>query len=239
MSVVYTGPVTTVTTTGNIDDLDFSNASVIRMNNATLSTIRGLKAGVDGQAVVIESIGAGAVYLAHQNVSSTAANRFINCVTSGVTPLAAGKGTAIVRYDGTTSRWRLVHHQQGAPIAVAYTAGDYTADTGTWTVDSGDVLTFVFTVRGKCLLIDFTATSTTISSALATRMQLLLPNSYVYTRESRQPCFVFNGGTSTTGMARSISTATQVFLYRDSAVSNYAAEVNLASHYVSFEAEID
>src|ERR1035437_1222491 len=71
----------TVTTTGNIDDLDFSNANTIRMNNASLATIRGLKAGVAGQQVTIVSVGAGEVDLAHQNTGSLAVNRFQNKAT--------------------------------------------------------------------------------------------------------------------------------------------------------------
>src|ERR1035437_9565563 len=117
-----------VTTTGNIDDLDFSNANTIRMNNASLATIRGLKAGVAGQQVTIVSIGAGEVDFAHQNAGSTAANRLINTVTSGITPLAPGKGTAVYEYDGTAARWRLVSHTQGAAIAVTYNAGDFHID---------------------------------------------------------------------------------------------------------------
>src|ERR1035437_5764017 len=84
----------TVTTTGNIDDLDFSNASTIRMNNASLTTIRGLKAGVAGQQVTIVSVGTGKVDLAHANTGSGAVNRLLNYITSAATPLAPGSGTA-------------------------------------------------------------------------------------------------------------------------------------------------
>src|ERR1017187_8808588 len=75
----------TVTTTGNIDDLDFSNASTIRMNNASLSTLRGLKAGVAGQQVTIVSVGTGKVDLAHANTGSGAGNRLLNYITSAAT----------------------------------------------------------------------------------------------------------------------------------------------------------
>jgi len=86
----------TLTTTGNIDDLDFGNVSLIRMNNASLATIRGLKAGYAGQIVTIVSVGAGQVDLAHQNAGSSAGNRFINFATIGTTCLAAGVGTLII-----------------------------------------------------------------------------------------------------------------------------------------------
>jgi len=112
---------TTVTTTGNIDNLDFGNADLIRMNNASLSTIRGLVAGRSGQTVTIVSIGAGQVDFAHQNAGSSAANRLINLATSMVTSAAAGSGAATYQYDATTARWRLISHSQGAPIAYTVT----------------------------------------------------------------------------------------------------------------------
>ena len=166
----------TTTSTGNIDNLDFSNADVIRMNNASSATIRGLKAGSAGQLVAIVSVGAGQVNLAHQNTNSTAANRLINFVTSGDTPLAAGVGVAILQYDATTARWRLLAHESGW-IAIAYAAGNYTADTGTWTVDSGDQIGLRYRVSGSTILYQFNIQTTSTSSAGAF-LRLALPNGY-------------------------------------------------------------
>lgn len=144
------GSVFTFTTTGNIDDLDFRHARYIRANNATIATIRGLVAGYyDGQVVTIISIGAGQVDLAHQNAGSAAGNRFINMVTSGVTSLALGVGVASYQYDLTTARWRLIAHEQGAYIDMAYASGNFTAQGTTWTVDSGDLVTMAYYVRGN------------------------------------------------------------------------------------------
>jgi hypothetical protein len=97
-----------VSTTGTINDLDFQSCAVIRMTNATLATLTGLKAGYPGQMVTIVATGAGQVNLSHQNAGSAAANRLINAVTSAVTSLAAGVGAATYTYDDTTARWRLV-----------------------------------------------------------------------------------------------------------------------------------
>lgn len=158
----------TTTTTGNIDNLDFANADLIRMNNATLSTIRGLKAGYAGQRVSIASIGAGQVTLAHQDTNSTAANRLLNQVTSVGTPLAAGIGTATYQYDAVTLRWRLVQHEQGAYITVPYSSGNFTAATGTWTVDSGDQLAFGYWIRGRECVYTLDLASTSLSNATVT-----------------------------------------------------------------------
>ena len=100
----------TVTTTGNIDNLDFESAGLLRMDNGVLSTIRGLlaKGEYAGQMVTIVAIGAGAVDLAHQDANSTAANRIITPTAATVTVTAA-TGRAMLIYDLTAARWRLVY----------------------------------------------------------------------------------------------------------------------------------
>lgn len=177
VSGVITGSEVTKTTTGNIDDLDFSNATIIRMNNASDATIRGMLAGVGGQEVTIVSVGAGNVFLAHQNASdTTAANRLINTVTSGNTPLAAGVGYATYKYDATTARWRLTAHSQGQNITPGYSGGDYTAAVGTWTVGSGDVAADNYLLVGATLFWNFNYASTSCNGA--TQFHRSLTNSW-------------------------------------------------------------
>jgi hypothetical protein len=192
----------TVTATGNIDDLGFSNANIIRMNNASLATIRGLKAGTDGQQVTIVSIGAGQVNLSHQDAGDgTAASRLINTATSGITPLAAGAGKAIYEYDATTARWRLVHHCQGALINIAYSSGDYTASgSGTWTVDAGDVLENFYYLEGGMLHWWLGFNATTVGGTPSTELRVANPNGYTsagrfngYTRSSDAGAAYSNG----------------------------------------------
>lgn len=156
----------TFTTTGNIDDLDFSNANIIRANNASLATIRGLKAGTTGQQVTIVSIGAGQVDLSHQDTGDgTAASRLINYTTSSKTSLAAGVGAATYQYDGTTSRWRLVSHDQGAFITSAFNAANFTGSSGTWVVESGDVKTCAYYLSGRQLTVNMWIDTTTVTGA--------------------------------------------------------------------------
>lgn len=154
----------TITTTGTIDDLDFSNADVLRMNNASDATIRGLKAGVDGQRLRIVSVGAGHVFVAHQDTNSGAANRLINFATSGKTPLAAGVGSATYVYDATTGRWRLTSHTQGKAIGVTYASGNFLIAGGTWTVDSGDQTLFSYYLRGRLLLVEVQLDTTSVAN---------------------------------------------------------------------------
>lgn len=163
----------TFTTTGNIDDLDFQNASVIRMNNASPTTIRGLKAGVAGQRVTIVAVGFATLLLAHQDTNSAAANRLINFVTSASTPVFGGHGTATLQYDATSQRWRLIHHEQGTWITPTFSAGDFTASGAmTWTVDIGDVVAFTYCVVGRAVIVAFQLATTTIGGTPDTTLKI-------------------------------------------------------------------
>jgi len=117
------GPMPTmlVTTATTLTDFDFGNASLIVMNNATLATVTGLKAGAPGQRVAIISVGAGIVQLSHQDAGSAAANRLVNVITSLFSYLAAGVGVAEYTYDGNANRWRLLRHEMGAAITTTTT----------------------------------------------------------------------------------------------------------------------
>lgn len=172
-------PAATVTTTGTINDLNFSNALLLRMNNASDSTINGFVAGLDGQILTIVSIGAGNVFLAHQNAGSSAANRLINNATSGTTPLAAGSGYATYQYDLTTARWRLISHEQGSIINVAYDVANFVPGSGgTWTVTSGMQTTYGYILIGKLLRLIIRLDGTTTTGA-PTRLRVTIPNSFV------------------------------------------------------------
>jgi hypothetical protein len=161
IEAAITPVVQTTTSTGTQNDFALTaDCDVLRCNNATLLTLTGFAAGFDGQRVVIVSIGAGQVDLSHQAAGSTAANRLINFATSASTSLAAGSGTAEIEYDATTARWRLIRHDQGAWIVPTYASGNFTGDVTTWTVDSADILTSAYWLKGRTLNVIFIAQST-------------------------------------------------------------------------------
>lgn len=224
-------------TTGNVDDLDFGNADVIRCGNPALTTIRGLKAGADGQRVLIVSRAAGEVDFAHQNSGSTAANRLINFVTSGITPLAPGAGAAVYEYDATTGRWVIVAHEQGAAIAVAYSAGNFTASAGTWTVDAGDVGNFSYYLKGRHLSVDLFLSTTSVSATPAT-LNTLIPNGYTVAKTKRQIGAMLDNGTGTTGFLQVSATGTTIGAFRDVTAANWATAVNTTYVLAGIDLEI-
>ena len=101
----------TTTLTGLQDNLAYAEADVLRCNNATAITVRGLLAPASpvkpGKRLILVSVGAGSVVLNDQDVNSTAANRIITGAGAAVT-LAAGTGWASLEYDSVTARWRVV-----------------------------------------------------------------------------------------------------------------------------------
>lgn len=101
----------TTTATGTQNNLAFTEADTIRANNATALTITGLVAPASpakpGKPLRIVAIGAGSVTLTNQDTGSTAANRIVTS-TGAALSLAAGTGSAILVYDATTGRWRVL-----------------------------------------------------------------------------------------------------------------------------------
>lgn len=168
-----------ITTTGNITQLNPQGSAVVLMNNASLATIQGIKAGFPGQIITIISIGAGEVDFAHQNASANASDRLINFVTSGITPLAPGVGSAIYQYDEVTARWRLVNHNQGDWINVPFNATNFSGSGSmTWTVTSGEVLTNKFILTNRSLVWSLQVSLTSVGGTLSNVLILAIPNSY-------------------------------------------------------------
>lgn len=171
-------PASSPSTTGTSNAFAISS-SFIRLSNATDLTINGMVAGSDGQEIEFISVGAGNVYFAHASGSAAAGDKLTNKVTSGVTPLAAGKGSARYRYDASTTTWRLISHDQGDYIAIPFTAGDFTANGSmTWTVASGDQVLDKYMVIGRSIQWHFRYVSTTVGGTLNSTLLRLYPNSY-------------------------------------------------------------
>ncbi len=97
---------------GTVDDYaptGLSGAQVIRQDlNAGHATLNGLTGGADGRLVVLVLIDdTWTLTLAHDAGASTAANRFF--LPGGIARDLEGEGScAILRYDGTSSRWRVL-----------------------------------------------------------------------------------------------------------------------------------
>ena len=181
VDVAVTPGTSAPTTTGTQTALALPTGStgdlVLYLNNASLLTVQGIAAGTQGQLLYVFSKGAGQVDFAHNHASGTALGKLKLFATTGLTSLAAGSGAAVFEYDATATVWRLVAHEQGAWIAPAYVGTDYTAATGTWTVDSGDVLMMRYWLKGRTLFVKFWFLTTSVS-ATPTELRRAIPGGF-------------------------------------------------------------
>ena len=204
-------------------------------NNATDIQIAGILGGTPGQLITIVSIGAGNVFLVHQSGLAAVGDRLINYATSADTPLAAGVGTATYRYDGASSRWRLVAHEQGAPITPAFNAADYTANGGggAWTLTAPDVITASYLLRGRQVWVNVFLVTTTIVGAVNTLLQRTVPGGFTIGASviGAMGSYVDGGGVVIAGGYVDASAGAQLIRFgrSDPALGvNWTAGVNLA-----------
>lgn len=81
-----------------------ANASSIRASTDAIRNITGLAGGADGRLIVWHNIGAFNTVFQDEDAGSTAANRF--ALNADVT--IAPDQSAVLQYDSTSSRWRLM-----------------------------------------------------------------------------------------------------------------------------------
>lgn len=209
ITALETAPVIqTTTSTGSVNDFALTaSCKVLRCNNASLLTFTGFAAGYSGQRVLIVSVGAGQVDLVVQSASSTAANRLLSGIAAGTISLAAAKGTMEIEYDATTARWRVVMHNQGAPISVPWTSTDFTATSGTFTVQVGDLIAFRYVLDAvRCVLSVNITIATASVSATPNALSVLTPGGFSCPSTYETTFYYNDNGTAGVGLARANGT---------------------------------
>jgi hypothetical protein len=189
----YTAPTRTEqtsTATGTQNDLSLSaRHTLLRCNNASALIVTGFSIGGNaptaGDSVVIVNVGSSTVRVAHQDAGSTTANRAVFPSARG--QIIGSTGIIVLVYDGTTTRWRVQAVEPGVPIAIAYSAGDFTA-TGsmTWTVDSGDVTTARYLQHGSHVTLWMVLATTTTGGTTSNGLLFTLPNGFTAANQSTQ-----------------------------------------------------
>jgi hypothetical protein len=104
--------VTAVALTSSVNDYSLPVADIFRLDNATTNTVNitGLATAVDGEAKLLLNVSthtAAAYTLKHADTNSTAVSRFL-VPWEGDYVLSPKGGAALVIYDDTDERWRVV-----------------------------------------------------------------------------------------------------------------------------------
>jgi len=204
----------TVTSTGSQNNLSITSggleADLLLCNNASDLTLTGIAAPASpakpGKRLIVISIGAGHVYLAHQSGSSTAANRLANIFTAGATPLAAGSGVAVLVYDDNASRWRLVAHDQGA--AIAYTP-TWTASSVNPAIGNG-TLSGRYIVRGRRYWVDIHLVAGSTTTFGTGTWSFALPFAAIDTNGQVLSAWLLDSGTTQNTAAAVLQTTTTI-----------------------------
>jgi hypothetical protein len=204
-----------------------------------LLTLRGVLAGTPGQRLTIVSVGAGQIDLANQDSSSSAANRIITGLT-GTISLAATAGRAVLQYDGTSQRWRVVEHDQGTYISPAFSSGDFTANGSmTWSVDSGDVLDYSYYLIGRRLLLNVYINNTTVGGTANTTLLVKIPGGFTATRSVNMPIRVNDGSGAIQGLLASVSSQTNLQVFRAlNLTTNWSLTTNATGVFGMLEFEV-
>ncbi len=95
---------TTIATTGNIDALDSSGASIVRLTGAGAVNVRGILAGNDGDVLYLHNrTGGSTVTLVHDSGAVADLTRRYDDAGSADYPFVTG--IVQLYYDGAASRW--------------------------------------------------------------------------------------------------------------------------------------
>lgn len=78
---------------------------VIRLTNASLTSIDGIPSGVSARELILKNA-TGTTVVINEDTGATAANRFYTGTTSGIN--LADKASLLLSYDATQSRWRVI-----------------------------------------------------------------------------------------------------------------------------------
>lgn len=169
--------------------------------NASDVTVTGFVAPASptkpGKPLDIYSTGAGNFILAHENASSTAANR-INTDMGGISLyLLAGRGKCRLVYDSANSRWRVHQHVQGGLISYSTS---WTAASGSAPAIGNGTIVSKFDVShatGLCYIeIVLTAGSTTTFGS-GGQLQFSLPFTASATGLGQLSCSYIDTGVAT------------------------------------------
>jgi hypothetical protein len=104
----------------------------------------------------------------------------------------------------------------GVGIAVPYSAGNFTASSGTWTVDSGEQAVR-YAMNGTTMTLWWQITGTDVS-ATPTELRMTLPAGFTVAQTARNPITVSDAGAGgSIGVAVAINGDTFVRFFRDAA----------------------
>ncbi len=144
--------------------------------------------------------------------------------TDTLSRLSPGSTGKVLTMTSTVPNW-----EGGVWVTPAFSAGDFTAGgSQTWTVDSGDVLTYAYLLIGKTMHISFTISTTTVAGTPNAELRLIIPAGKTAAKVMTNPISIIdNGGAPTAGICVANTGITHLKMYRDfTGTANWTASTN-------------
>lgn len=214
--------------TGQEDDLVVDDPyTLLLCGNASPLVLSGLivsgENSRDGSRILIVNAGTSTVQVTHQDTDSAAGNRFV-CESAAGQILGPG-GALLAVFDATAERWVVVLLSPGAPIAVAHSAGNFTAGgSQTWTVASGDQLAFRYQQRGTVVTVWLDIATSTVGGTPDTLLKVALPNGFAVAQPVNALCAVRDNTTRRVGRVVASATDTDLSIENNATgATNWAA----------------
>jgi hypothetical protein len=159
------------------------------------------------------------IAILHANTSSAIANR-VYCPGGVRYLLHPRESMELQRIAG--GGWRVIEKaDQWADIA--FNAGNFTTDTGTWTVASGDVTTLAYQLDGNKMTVSFDLRTTSVASS-PTQLRIALPNGRIIARTMQNPILAKDNGTAvSTAYVEALAGQTYLRIFKDLASTAWSA----------------
>lgn len=146
--------------------------------------------------------------------------------------LAKPSAGALLTHDATDVAWDTM-----AWTTPSFDAANFTGGGGTWTVGSGDVITYAYRMIGsKTMVISFTLDTTSVSGTTAT-LSIKVPNSKTTAKTMTHPVFILDNLARTTGIAIANAGGTTIGVSRTDA-ANFTASANQTYIYGQITLEV-
>ncbi len=138
-----------------------------------------------------------------------------NPTTSAIAD-SASPGTSLVFSHRDHTHGRETAATIGAALfpawtTVSFTAGDFTAASGNWTVASGDLTTFAYMLIGKTMIVTIQVATSTVS-ATPSDLRILIPGGKTAARSTSSLCFIGDVGSFQAGLISTIANDTKLYI---------------------------
>ena len=108
--------------------------------------------------------------------------------------------------------------------AVTYAGGNFTASSGSWTVDAGDQTTFAYAEIGKIMIVTFDIQTSSVS-ATPGNLAIAIPNGRTAARAMSAGTFAYNENGSA-GVGPASVSGTSISLFKTLAGTAWSASTN-------------